>query len=407
MSSLSWLDTAEADRQRALDVIDLFRELDTRDELGVGTVRDAFSDLLFPGTGAIQTRARYFLIIPWIYLRHEKRRTPSAEIAERSRLDELRLIDVLDDSDDPHGTIGVRARRRLKRLPSMVYWRGLGVLGIREFPGSRDQYHRSLDRFYQRKSFTVRNDDDELVTAGRVRNWHVALPPAPDDFPNVCSLALRRIEAEYLRERIMHAAPLSLLAYLIDRGAPAPDAPFAWHHPGSTDFPEVVVRDLEHARNFSELIHGAALLYNLMLAQKRGDAKLAGAYLDEMTEWSSLCEARSSEHRRWDREAFWQLVNATGARVAAPTRAFIDAWITLALRDDRRALSADASARKLIFERERKLKGNLARLDGGRPLEMWGGAAGTGRLDYRWSAIARQLVEDVHTGLEEADARTA
>jgi hypothetical protein len=34
----------------------------TRDELGIGSVRDAFAELLFPGTGAIMTRARYFLL---------------------------------------------------------------------------------------------------------------------------------------------------------------------------------------------------------------------------------------------------------------------------------------------------------------------------------------------------------
>ena len=50
-----------------LDVVDLFKEQNTRDELGIGAIRDAVADLLFPGTGTVQTRARYFLFIPWIY----------------------------------------------------------------------------------------------------------------------------------------------------------------------------------------------------------------------------------------------------------------------------------------------------------------------------------------------------
>ena len=49
-----------------------------------GVIRDVFSDLLFPGISTIQTRARYFLIVPWIYQRHEKRRTSSA--CSRSRV---------------------------------------------------------------------------------------------------------------------------------------------------------------------------------------------------------------------------------------------------------------------------------------------------------------------------------
>ncbi len=40
-----------------MEVIDLFGEDDTRDELGLGTIRDGFADLLFPGTSTIQTRA--------------------------------------------------------------------------------------------------------------------------------------------------------------------------------------------------------------------------------------------------------------------------------------------------------------------------------------------------------------
>jgi hypothetical protein len=65
-STLTWLDYSDRDRRRALDVVDLLRESSTVDELGLGLVRDAFADLLFPGTSTIQTRARYFLFVPWI-----------------------------------------------------------------------------------------------------------------------------------------------------------------------------------------------------------------------------------------------------------------------------------------------------------------------------------------------------
>jgi hypothetical protein len=41
-----------------LGVVELFRERDTVDELGVGVVRDTFSDLLFPGTSTLHSRGR-------------------------------------------------------------------------------------------------------------------------------------------------------------------------------------------------------------------------------------------------------------------------------------------------------------------------------------------------------------
>lgn len=67
MSTVAWLDTS-ADEQRPLrGGIALFEERGSRDELGVGQVRDVLSDAPFPGTSVLQTRARYFLLVPWAY----------------------------------------------------------------------------------------------------------------------------------------------------------------------------------------------------------------------------------------------------------------------------------------------------------------------------------------------------
>ena len=71
MSSFTWLDYSEHERRRALDVISLFKYQDTRDELGLASIRHAFAECFFPGTTTIQTRARYFLFVPWLCLELE------------------------------------------------------------------------------------------------------------------------------------------------------------------------------------------------------------------------------------------------------------------------------------------------------------------------------------------------
>lgn len=124
-STLTWLDYSENDRRIALEVIDLFGDKETRDELGLASVRDAFADLFFPGTSTIQTRAKYFLFIPWIYLELEKKKIPSSKIAEAARREEISLIEALANSNDRKGIIGIDARGKLKRLPSNIYWNGL------------------------------------------------------------------------------------------------------------------------------------------------------------------------------------------------------------------------------------------------------------------------------------------
>ena len=75
-SSFTWLDYSENDRQKMQDVLDQLGERTTRDELGIGGIRDAFADLLFPGTTTIQTAAKYFLFVPWMYVQLEQKNVP-------------------------------------------------------------------------------------------------------------------------------------------------------------------------------------------------------------------------------------------------------------------------------------------------------------------------------------------
>jgi len=52
-------------------------------------------------------------------------------------------------NDDQAGVFGRQAGGDLKRLPSMVYWAGLGAWGIRRFDLSQDDYHRSIGQIYR------------------------------------------------------------------------------------------------------------------------------------------------------------------------------------------------------------------------------------------------------------------
>jgi hypothetical protein len=399
-STFTWLDYSEREKRKMLDVIDQFKEQDTRDELGIGTVRDAFADIFFPGTSTIQTRARYFLFIPWIYLDLERRQVQSSDVSKRARQAEIRLIDVLLNSGDSEGTIGLLARAKLKRLPSNIYWQGLRAWGIRRYYGSQDQYHRSLDAWYATFGRKRRNDDGELVDAGAGSNWHSGLPAAPHDFPGTTSFTLTGKEAHYLRERILTSAPATLLAFLVDQGEVADRVDFPWEHPQWSQFPPPIREQLTHARNFSELIHSAPLLYNLMLAELLDNEELVEGYQSIIVKWQSYVESRRGELKRWDRPRFWQIALSNGARVTPQTHLFIDVWLDTALAaPSAQTLLADQRARMLIRERERALKRGLARLDNRRGLELWSGAAGTSQLDYRWRT-AQTMIIDILGGID-------
>jgi Family of unknown function (DUF6361) len=397
MSYFAWLDYSEHDRRVALDVIDKFREHETRDELGLAAVRDGFADLFFPGTGTVQTRPRYFLFVPWLYLRLEARKVPSAEVRAKARKLELALVETLLADADGDGVIGRLARQRLKRLPSSIYWQGLGALGIRLYPGSQEQYHRSLDRFYRSGALALRAEDGELLDRARARNWHPALPEPPENFPDAATLDLTAEEAEFLAERVAVAAPESLLRHLADRGDALDDVELPWDV--VQELPAALRAQLEHARNFSEVMHGAALLYNLMLAELRGWPELINDYAAALDEWREMMQERRDAHAAWDRAGFWETVRSTQANVTPATRTFVDHWLTLALAPGGEDPAGSDVARVLVTERERQLKRGQARLLNRRALELWQGASGAGRLNYRWP-VARRMLADMRAALD-------
>jgi hypothetical protein len=128
--NIGWIDFSKEQRNKVMSVINLLSEPEAVDELGVGIIRDAFSDIFFPGTSTIQTRAKYFLITPYLLaeLEREKGMTPDKMI-NRLHEQELDFIDILKQSGE-NGIIGETAGRKLKRKPSDIYWNGIRTFGI-------------------------------------------------------------------------------------------------------------------------------------------------------------------------------------------------------------------------------------------------------------------------------------
>ena len=77
-----------------LEMIDLFREKGTLDELGFGSIRDSFADHFFPGISTIQTRARYLLFVPWVYRTIEREGLPFSQVEKRAREIQGRLARI-------------------------------------------------------------------------------------------------------------------------------------------------------------------------------------------------------------------------------------------------------------------------------------------------------------------------
>lgn len=401
-ATLTWLDHDATDRDRMNRILALFRERDTRDELGIGVIRDLLADELFPGTSTIQTRLRYMLFVPWIYQRLEQKRRDKKTFAEEARRLEVTIVKALiADGDDTAGVFGKRAGGGLKRLPSSVYWAGLGMWQIRRFQGSQDQYHTAIENIYSLRNTRSRSADAarrrgeglDAIHEDAAITWHPKLPKAPLGFPEETGIHLLREEAQFIQDQIVTTHPKSLLARIIL--LPLPEVAFPWEHPDLARFTSAHRDLLHHARLLSEAAYGAAIFYNLMLAEVQGSEELMKARRGDAKEW--LQSLDRSALRQWSLDWVSPLAFAHEQVVSPQTLDFCEKWLSM-ICSQGDSLFNDPAARGLIRAREIRLKGGRSRFTNPRALDQWRGAAGLFRLNYRWPTVT-QFTSDLQHGL--------
>ena len=401
-ASLTWLDHDSAEQDRMNRILALFRERDTRDELGIGVIRDLLADEFFPGTSTIQTRLRYMLFVPWIYQGLEAEECESEAFAKEARKREVALVAILSKSDDTAGVFGKLAGGELQRLPSSVYWAGLGIWGIRKFNGSQEQYQDALDGIYKTRRNRRRDADlarqrGEGAEGDRTSStitWHAKIPGAPKDFPKGTTVLLTREEAEFVQDQIATTHPQSLLTRLIF--LPFSDADFPWEHPSSAKFSAEQRELLHHANLLSQVIYGAAILYNFMLSELKHSRELVKARQTDGRDWLASLDRQSLN--KWTLDWVMPLAFKHRQVVSPHTLEFCRRWLEL-VRTAGNSLMEDKSARALIRAREMRLKGGRSRFSNARALDQWRGAAGLSRMDYRWGTV-RRFIQDLHSGLD-------
>jgi hypothetical protein len=415
-SSFAWLDYSALDKRLMLELVDQIREPGTVDELGLGTIRDGFSDYLFPGISTLQSRARYLFFVPWIFgALEEDRHVTSASIGGLSRDLQGQLVRALRAGGEAEGVIGISVGRDLQRPPSEIYWGALGQYGIRQFPGSLGSYFTSIDRWketHARRQSTRRGDGGELVGVSDP-NWHRALPPRPSDYLSRTDFQLSLAEARFLEERLLLTCPGSMLAHclrtrvesfeFVERPADVP---------GVDRHLQTVALD---SGNFARLVRGAMLLYNLMLAEKRyadaspgvpegdTDAGRIDAFRLRLDAW-----ARTEVAPRLGDLSAWRTSRSfviTASKLAATSRnaiAFSMQWFDVALANSLK-LADDRQARDLVMNREKSVKRLRSRFVNPTALKNWSGEVGTGEMKFRWGN-AKILLSDIAAG-QHGDSR--
>ena len=380
----------------------MFSQRESRDELGLGRIRDALSDTLFPGTSFLLTRARYLLFVPWLYREGARRGHGGQKLSAWVDWHERQLIGALHRGGDRAGLIGRIVGPAVRILPSTIYWNTLQRFGILRREGTEGQVAGLRQVAHPQDEATEFLEQSDAV-------WAPTIPPPPDDFFGLgsCDFTLTHDEATWLRERIIEAVPDSLLQFLAMQGMSLSDSnAYAWEDPEAVASEGPVREALDEARRFSVAMHGAALLYNLLLAERADELGLSrhdgrrDQYKSRLDEWRK--DFQEIDAGAWDLNGLWALVATQGRPAAPPTRAFAAEWVALA-RESGGQVADDGKARELIRNRERVQKRGQARLINERLMRQWGGASGSGRLNFRWPVV-RRILNEIVDGRENGSA---
>jgi hypothetical protein len=393
---IGWIDYGSRDRNKILSILSLLSTPEAVDELGIGVVRDGFADILFPGISTIQTRAKYFLLVPYIMMELERENILSPKsFLDRLSKEEIALISLLK-KDNAKGVFGGRAGERLQRKPSSIYWNGFYTFGIFQ------NYARLSLNGYVRAVCALKREKRLLSAIGHIEKsegtgdadmycsacgfWRV--PPPPENWRENVTMELTVEEASFLRERIIKSehSKDSLLAYILrNKIYEVKDYYDISIIEKKIKLPQTIHKDYKMALDFAEFIYGANIRYNVILSGCKND--LANE------EWGIWY--RSVTNGFIQNYDIYEAVNRLSIRGYNRARLlpFIGKWKEAVLTGDAAVMD------ELIIAREIELKGKeRAKLSSENFSWREGVWLGGGKLQYRFPN-SRRLIEDIFNGL--------
>ncbi len=390
---LGWIDFSKSERNKVLSVLDLLSEAGTLDELGIGPIRDGFSNLFFPGTSTIQTRAKYFLIVPYALkdLEYSSESNPRRILRALDELEKECAVRLLENTDDVEGIIGNRSLRQgrwVKRTPSVIYWSGLRNYGI--FTGgtlSLSEYVSAMCKIKKRNTTLIRlgnrhdraeegeQDDKDAGERFRMQFWKI--PTYTDDWLEDLSIDLTPDEGAFLKEQIVTSHPDSMLAFILKNECLAVLECDSFQDLSSLMqiFPEQIQADYHLAASFSDFMYVLRTIFNLIISDWKNQLAVE--------EWERL-QPKLLDRSNVDLDSIFERLQVRGN---VSLCRFLQRTETLMATGDLEGMQRE------IRRRERELKQSRAKTM--RPGELnpddWYGGR---ELDYRFSD-ARVIMKDI------------
>jgi len=413
MSKLGWIDFSSDERRKVKLVLAALSEKGVLDELGIGQIRDAFANRLFPGVSTIQTRAKYFITIARL-LRDiqngnaKKAKTPLQWLVQQEHLLAETLVKVHGKSED--GIIGAESINKggVSRRPSSIYWNGLKTFGIVRSPLSLREFCSQLDENHHVAHTANLNhqegsDDDDVMPAqrlvdlpDRISSWQVE---------DRLSIHLSLSEAEFLRDKLSttpgveHSVPAQILrnggiAKLLSATGDESAELLVLNFDALTKLllscagvSETCKKQVEQAQSFSLAMEGPHIRFNFLLAKANRFGREAAELGVAFEKWQASVQRQDIFHPECVNDWF-DVIH--GSRVKPKSRSFVERWCQL-MHQNAHVSQLDT----LVRNRAKGNKKSRSRLNKKLSEFEW---IGIKRLDFRWGT-ARKLLADIEGGL--------
>ncbi len=415
-ADLGWIDFSESDKNKTMKALEMWQDAGTVDELGIGVVRDALSDAMFPGITTIMTRAKYYFIVPRIihsYLTNEKIQKQTSlrkyineqeneimqELAQRYDFsEEQRIIGI--NIAKHNRTLPASRRKELVRKPSSIYWNGMKAYRIYrgELPLSIFLQHFESKSIFDEKGYFLHERE-----TGDDRDAHVkadspfSLPDYEANWRKNLSIDLSPNEADYLKQKIIDNHPNTLLSKTIESDEltkqflDADDFKSLVEKPFIKELPVDVKDVVFTAENFWQIMYGAHIRYNIILHSRHGFSDKVKEFNEKWDDWVT-----SMENFKWvnfNRPFMWNITKRQ-SHVKPFTESFINQWI-----ENISAFNLDTDILDILVEKqELKNKGTRSKLRIGNDdkFKSW---IGIDAMNFRFRN-AKLIIRDIQKGLK-------
>ena len=390
--NFGWIDFSQNERNKILEILDNLTKPGTLDELGIGYIRDKFSNIFFPGTSTLQSRAKYFLVVPYIIkdvLDEYKRNMDIKKILDNlNKAEEDFARKVLKNKHgDNESLIGKNALQQdkwVQKQPSYIYWSGIKSYRIIDTDLSLYNYIQDILNDKTHNSFSYDKKEDKDIDDDKEFSKNYTIKPYFENWhkKDNIDLSLTREETEYLKTQIIQSHETSLMAYILMNKKRMKSFKEVETFDAFTDdlIPEHLKKQYAYAKKFSNFVYVLWVIYNLAItdngnthaAVKYGILEnelpeIASINLGEMYKLLEVDESDSLCYFLNKAKEYMQVKNIK-------------------------------ELKKIICMREIALKQDRAKCknkDKNNPEQWYGGE----KLNYRFYT-ARMIIKDIYNGLE-------